>query len=33
CGEAKKINFELPPNVKVVPNVAGLLGGIALWQD
>ncbi|WP_293092092.1 ROK family protein [Moorena sp. SIOASIH] len=32
-GEAKKINFELPPNVKVVPNVAGLLGGIALWQD
>ncbi|NEO62198.1 MAG: ROK family protein, partial [Moorea sp. SIO4G2] len=32
-GEAKKINFELPPNVKVVPNVAGLLGGIALWRD
>jgi len=32
-GEAKKINFELPPNVKIVPNVNGLLGGIALWQD
>lgn len=32
-GEAKKISFELPPNVKVVPNINGLLGGIALWQD
>ena len=32
-GEAKKISFELPPNVKIVPNINGLLGGIALWQD
>lgn len=32
-GNAKKIAFELPPNVKVVPNVSGLLGGIALWRD
>ncbi|NER52443.1 MAG: ROK family protein [Symploca sp. SIO1A3] len=32
-GEAKKINFELPPNVKIVPNVNGLLGGIALWKE
>ncbi len=32
-GEAKRINFKLPANVKIVPNVAGLLGGIALWRD
>lgn len=32
-GNAKKIKFELPPNVKTVPNVAGLLGGIALWRE
>ncbi|MCZ6681499.1 MAG: ROK family protein [Candidatus Poribacteria bacterium] len=32
-GNAKKINIDLPPNVKTVPNVAGLLGGIALWRD
>jgi polyphosphate glucokinase len=32
-GEAKKITFELPPNVKIVPNINGLLGGIALWRD
>ncbi len=32
-GEAKRIRFKLPENVKVVPNVAGLLGGIALWRD
>jgi len=32
-GETKKITIQLPPNVKVVPNVSGLLGGIALWRD
>ncbi|MBF2002389.1 MAG: ROK family protein [Synechococcales cyanobacterium C42_A2020_086] len=32
-GNAKKISFDLPPTVKVVRNVAGLLGGIALWRD
>ncbi len=32
-GNAKHINVELPPYVKVVPNVSGLLGGIALWHD
>lgn len=32
-GEAKKITFDLPPNVKIVPNINGLLGGIALWRD
>lgn len=31
-GNAKKINFELPANVRVVPNVAGILGGIRLWD-
>ncbi len=32
-GNTKKIALELPPKVKVVPNVSGLLGGIALWRD
>lgn len=32
-GNTKKITFDLPPNVKIVPNVNGLLGGIALWRD
>ncbi len=32
-GNTKKITFDLPQNVKIVPNVNGLLGGIALWQD
>ena len=31
-GHTAHINFELPPNVKIVPNVAGILGGIALWR-
>lgn len=32
-GNTKKIEIELPANVKIVPNVMGLLGGIALWHD
>ena len=32
-GNAKKIAFELPANVQRVANIAGLLGGIALWRD
>ena len=32
-GEAKKINFDLPDDVSIVPNILGLLGGIALWKD
>lgn len=32
-GNAKKVELDLPANVKVIPNVAGLLGGIALWKD
>jgi len=32
-GNAKHLKIELPENVKIVDNVAGLLGGIALWRD
>ena len=32
-GNAKKIDFELDPDVTVVSNDAGIKGGIALWQD
>jgi polyphosphate glucokinase len=32
-GNAKKISGSLPENVMVVGNVAGLLGGIALWRE
>ncbi len=32
-GNTKKIDFVLPPNVQVAPNITGLLGGIALWRD
>jgi hypothetical protein len=31
-GNAKKITGDLPPRVRVIPNVAGLLGGIKLWS-
>jgi polyphosphate glucokinase len=31
-GNAGKIDFELPPRVRVVSNVEGLLGGLALWN-
>ncbi len=32
-GNAKKLTIKLPKNVTVTDNVAGLLGGIALWRD
>ena len=32
-GEAKQIDFDLPDNAKVVPNITGLLGGIKLWTS
>jgi polyphosphate glucokinase len=32
-GNAKHLDAELPPKVRIVPNVAGILGGIRLWQD
>lgn len=31
-GNAKHLHGELPKNVKVCENVAGLLGGVALWR-
>jgi polyphosphate glucokinase len=31
-GNAKHINFDLPKNVRIVPNEEGLLGGVALWK-
>ena len=31
-GNAKQINFTLPPDVTIVPNSDGLTGGIALWR-
>jgi polyphosphate glucokinase len=32
-GNTKRITFEPGPNVKIVSNEAGLLGGVALWRD
>ena len=32
-GNAAQIDFKLPPNVEVVSNTDGLLGGIKLWQN
>lgn len=31
-GHAKKVRLDLPANVKIVDNLAGLLGGIRLWS-
>jgi polyphosphate glucokinase len=31
-GNSRHVTLKLPTHVKVAPNVAGLLGGIALWQ-
>ncbi len=32
-GNARKLELDLPSNVEIVSNMAGLLGGIALWKD
>ncbi len=32
-GNGKKVTLALPANVTIIPNVVGLLGGIALWRD
>jgi polyphosphate glucokinase len=32
-GNAKHLRIDLPPHVSITPNIAGLLGGIALWHD
>ena len=31
-GNARKITFELPANVRVVSNTAGITGGVRLWE-
>ena len=31
-GNAKHLKLELPDNVKIADNIAGLTGGIALWR-
>jgi polyphosphate glucokinase len=31
-GNAKKLEADLPPNVRIVPNLAALLGGLYLWR-
>jgi polyphosphate glucokinase len=31
-GNSKLIHFSPPPNVRIIENVSGLLGGIYLWQ-
>ncbi len=32
-GNSKDIRFKLPKNVKIVSNDAGILGGLALWDE
>jgi len=32
-GNARKIEGELPPKTTIVANIAGLLGGVALWNQ
>jgi polyphosphate glucokinase len=32
-GNSKHLKIELPPNARLTPNEAGLLGGIALWEN
>src|SRR3984885_14844888 len=31
-GNTKKLDFKLPPNVSIVSNEDGILGGVALWN-
>ncbi len=31
-GNAQVIDFDLPANVRIVPNAAGITGGVALWS-
>ncbi len=32
-GNAKKVITKIPENVKIVPNIFGLIGGLALWKE
>ena len=32
-GNAKHLNFKLPKNAKIVPNISGIKGGAGLWRQ
>jgi polyphosphate glucokinase len=32
-GNAEDINFDLPENARIIPNIAGILGGVGLWRN
>ena len=32
-GNSKHVSLDLPENVHIIPNITGLLGGVALWGD
>lgn len=32
-GNAEKIKFKLPPDVSLIPNTLGMIGGIYLWRN
>lgn len=32
-GNSKLIHFPLPPNVRIIENVSGILGGVYLWRE
>jgi polyphosphate glucokinase len=32
-GNSRRVELKLAPHIKIVDNIAGLLGGIALWHD
>lgn len=32
-GNAKRITFDLPKNVRIVPNISGIKGGAGLWRQ
>ena len=32
-GNAQVIDFDLPANVRIVPNAAGIIGGVKLWGE
>ena len=31
-GNTEHLNFELPANARVIPNISGILGGVKLWE-
>ena len=32
-GNAKHLKIELPEHVRITSNIAGLIGGMALWRE